>query len=61
MNRYLVFAGDQYYPQGGWDDFRGSFEDLHEAIDRIDLNAEWWHIVDLETGAQVANSYTWNK
>lgn len=24
--RYLVFAGYDYYPEGGWGDFQGSFD-----------------------------------
>lgn len=27
MKRYLVFAFDSYYPAGGWDDFRGMFDE----------------------------------
>lgn len=28
---YLLFAGDTYYPSGGAEDYRGSFESLDEA------------------------------
>jgi hypothetical protein len=37
MKRYLVFAGDDYYPAGGWGDFQGSFDSA----------------VDIETGEWV--------
>lgn len=26
MKRYLLFAGDDYYPLGGWEDFQGDFD-----------------------------------
>ena len=28
---YLVFAGDHYYPAGGWGDFEGAFSTFEEA------------------------------
>ena len=31
MKRYLVFAYDNYYPSGGWNDFRRAFDSLDEA------------------------------
>ena len=32
MKRYLLFAGEQYYPHGGWCDFKDSFDSLEEAF-----------------------------
>jgi hypothetical protein len=31
MKRYLAFIGDNYYPEGGMDDFEGDFDSLEEA------------------------------
>ena len=31
VRRYLLFAGEHYYPRGGWDDFRKSFRTRAEA------------------------------
>jgi hypothetical protein len=31
MKRYLAFYGDNYYPNGGMDDFVGSYDTLDEA------------------------------
>lgn len=31
MKRFLVFAGDCYYPEGGMNDFQGDFDTLEEA------------------------------
>lgn len=32
MKKFLVFAFMDYYPYGGWNDFRDSFVTLDEAI-----------------------------
>ncbi len=43
---YLVFAGDHYYPAGGWRDFEGAFPSLEDAEEHAkDLKCDWWHIV----------------
>lgn len=56
LKRYLVFAGWNYYPLGGWDDLHGIYDTLEEAKAAA-LEAEdkgdWAHIVDSETGQQV--------
>jgi hypothetical protein len=55
VKRFVVFAGDKYYPAGGWDDHVGSFDTEAEA--RLVLkNApdDWGHIIDLETGEEVS-------
>ncbi len=31
LKNYLVFIGEQYYPAGGWLDFKESFETREEA------------------------------
>lgn len=53
MKRYLLFAGDCYYPCGGWSDFRGSFDNLDEARELAmkdhDPGWDWFHIVDTQT------------
>jgi hypothetical protein len=38
MKRYLVFAFDEYYPQGGWCDFKHSFREYAQAYDYA---SEW--------------------
>lgn len=54
MERYLVFAGDHYYPSGGWDDFHGDYASLEQAkAIAAELEKEggrWAHIADLELG-----------
>lgn len=58
MRRLALFAGHNYYPNGGWEDFQSYFDDLEaakaEARRRMKLGAEpgsidWAQIVDLDT------------
>lgn len=57
MERYLLFMFHQYYPEGGFHDFRGSFETPEEALDAWDdSNHDYGQIVDLETG-DIENLY----
>jgi len=60
--RFLVFAGEYYYPSEGWRDFRGDFDTIEEAnheasrlaLDPGERNGktllDWSQVVDLETG-----------
>lgn len=52
MKRYLVFAGSHYYPSGGWDDYKGSFDNLQECYRFLGLKPylDWLHVVDSTTG-----------
>jgi hypothetical protein len=63
MKRFLLFAGDTYYPGGGWQDFKKSFDTVLEAVkaaagntkdtDLKDNFWDWWQVVDLQTGKMV--------
>ena len=63
MKRYLLFAGGQYYPAGGMNDFRGSFDTFDDAKDFI-LNKitsdgyeyDWGHVLDKEEGVETCIS-----
>ena len=55
--RYLAFAHEQFYPGGGWKDFRGSFATAEEAKAAIDAGMrtdeygpgfEHGHVVDID-------------
>lgn len=49
VKRYLLFAGDQYYPSGGWHDLSGEFDSIEEAEEYVfERGYEWWHVVDRE-------------
>lgn len=48
---YLLFIGYDYYPSGGWDDFKGSFKTIGEAkVAASELSKDdyydWYQIVD---------------
>lgn len=53
MKKYLLFAGDYYYPAGGFNDFIGSFDSIDEAKQAY-ANCDWVHIVDSETEKIIA-------
>lgn len=47
MKRYLLFAGDTYYPNGGWYDYLGSFDTTEDCLRHIAGTPwDWWHIYD---------------
>jgi hypothetical protein len=64
MKQYLVFVGAGYYPMGGWQDFRGDFDDLGAAKERAKDVAKtyhsheraWWHVVDTKNREKYAAS-----
>lgn len=61
MKRFLLFAFDTYYPNGGWDDFKGSFDTVEEATTQGAKNDEDnvlgnYHVIDSTTGEMV---YEW--
>lgn len=67
MKRFALFAGDDYYPGGGWKDFRASFDTEQAAMDsfantsrdgwvKLAGSFDWWHLVDLTTGERVRAS-----
>lgn len=62
MKQYLFFAGDHYYPSGGWNDFRGDYETMEEVQAEWDKSYvekafDWGHVVDTSTG-QSTRLYT---
>jgi hypothetical protein len=58
MKRYLVFAYQDYYPEGGWDDLNGSFDTFEEAnthLDHLLDGLKKGYVVDLVTGQKLVN------
>lgn len=51
---FLLFNGYEYYPEGGFDDFSGSFETIEDAKQKHDEGKSdgdqfsWGHIVNSE-------------
>lgn len=59
MKRFALFAGDHYYPDGGWLDFVDSFDTAEEALKFVvehqqtskpHMRWDWWSAIDLTTG-----------
>ena len=60
--RYLLFCGDDYYPQGGPEDLVAWADDvpsLRKLLTSADVGfssrVDWWTIFDTETGRVVAH------
>ena len=44
---FYLFAGYDYYPAGGADDFKAQGCTIQDLIDTMDGQPEdWWHIAD---------------
>lgn len=66
MKNYLVFIGEDYYPNGGMEDFKEDFNTLDEAKQCIedyiecDVNLDkhdfWYHVYSIEDKAIVYKS-----
>lgn len=53
MKRYLLFTYNFYYPEGGWKDFRGSFDTKKEAhifMKTDEYQLDYYNLVDIQTG-----------
>lgn len=43
---FLLFAGYNFYPCGGWDDYQGKYDSLDNALEAAALGKwDWWHVV----------------
>jgi len=52
--RYLVFAYDMYYPNGGLDDLKGSFDLVQDAQDFADLcDSDYFEVYDRIEGVVI--------
>lgn len=56
MKRFILFAGDEFYPCGGWSDLISDHDTAVEAMAALHALAiytacgQWAHIVDTSTG-----------
>lgn len=60
MKQFLLFAGNVYYPNGGWGDFVASFDSLQEAKDAAPRDTDWFQVVDTALSQVVAGSGIYN-
>ena len=50
QNKYILFAGSNYYPLGGFDDLKGRFATVEDAKKHAQrAGYDWYHIVDAES------------
>lgn len=66
MKEYLLFAGNNYYPGGGMDDYIGAYTDIEEAMQEANRKEgilgnkrnvyDWWHIANRTTMEVVVHS-----
>lgn len=52
MKQFLVFAGSNFYPNGGWSDYKGDFDSIENALRYLVKSHsewEWYQIVNSET------------
>jgi len=58
---FFVFTGMEYYPHGGWEDFRGSASTIEEARSLAETKSggsdDWYHIVDASSLKVVDTGY----
>ena len=54
MNKYLLFSGEDYYPEGGWLDYCGAFATIEEAKSNLARGMEWAQVVDTKIEKIVA-------
>jgi len=63
MKRFLLFAGDTYYPKGGINDFVKDFTSLNEAKEAAkgfsNDSFEWYHIYDTKTKTKIDLKSLW--
>lgn len=54
---YHLFVGDDYYPSGGMNDYRGSFPSLEACEEWLEVNAQpvvqWAHAATFQEGKLV--------
>ena len=59
LKRYILFAGLNYYPAGGWNDMNLSFDATEEVLlENPELplkikDFDWHHVIDTHTGERV--------
>lgn len=52
--KFFLFSGSNHYPMGGWEDYKGDFVSIEEALSHLRRNIEideknWYHIINIDT------------
>lgn len=61
MQRYLIFAGSEFYPEGGWADLKDAVADLGEVYYTLDSWREYddWGEDDGQEQTPSSYKYDW--
>lgn len=63
MKRFLLFSGEDYYPFGGWHDFKGAYASVataRRAFSRLHGD-DWAQIIDTEAAPAKKLMLVWDK
>lgn len=63
LKRFLLFAGEDCCPGGGWSDFRGSYDTVEEtrrAWTARTQHYDWWQVIDSTTGQHVEDDFDYD-
>lgn len=61
MREWALFCGDNYYPAGGIEDYKGSFYTLNDAYQFAMKNKpDWWDIVHVASDGSLKKMYNQN-
>lgn len=60
MKQYLLFAGKNFDPHGGFEDYQGSYDSVDEIELLFDIKSitegwDWYHVVEHATMELVAS------
>ena len=55
--RYMLFAGENYYPSGGMSDYRGHFDTMQAVVMHLG-SCDWFNVFDTKTGLIYDQAYT---
>lgn len=59
MKKYIVFAGEAYYPLPGMGDFYGTFDTVEDAKKDLEENSfDWYQVVEHSTMI-IVESFGW--
>ncbi len=59
--KFIIFAGDHYYPSGGWHDFHSFVDTLEETrkiFEKLSKREwKWVHVLDVTTGKIIYDNW----
>lgn len=57
---FHLFAGNQYYPQSGLGDYRGTFDSVEEAeLEGVILQTDWYCVIGTNEDGSLYQEQFW--